>query len=463
MLTSLAVVITGCSVSPETRLRRGLAVQDSGDIHLPSGVIEISSELHLAAGARDLNLIGNHTVLKAAANFHGRALLVIEHAANIQLQDFTIDGNRDALHRTSELVPPENAFRIWYRDSGILCDEVEGLHISHLELKNVASFPILVSRSSDVHIEGVDVSDSGTLNAKGRNNTTGGILLEEGTLKFDVTGSKFNNIRGNGLWTHSLRTSPRGFDGLFANNEFDGVGRDAIQVGHATRVRVFDNIIRNVGFPSEQVDVENGGTPVGIDTAGNVGQSIYARNHFEEINGKCFDLDGFHDGNVRDNTCLNKRPPADYPFGHYGIVMNNTDPDMNARGIEISGNHFDGMKFGALYLIGSGHRILGNQFLNVNTAGCNDNLQFGCLFKPDEPDLLRSGIYVARGVARLEETKGNLIRDNTITGHGMELNCVKFAPGVDATQNQNVANHCSDHLDEPMPRKDNAPETPKKK
>ena len=76
-------------------------------------------------------------------------------------------------------------------------------------------------------------------------------------------------------------------------------------------------------FPSDLVDVENGGTPVGIDTAGNVEQSIYEHNRFEEIDGKCIDLDGFHDGAVRGNTCINRRPPEDYPFGHFGIVFNN--------------------------------------------------------------------------------------------------------------------------------------------
>ncbi len=79
------------------------------------------------------------------------------------------------------------------------------------------------------------------------------------------------------------------------------------------------------------VDVENGGTPVGIDTAGNVDQSTYEHNRFEEIDGKCIDLDGFHDGAVRGNTCINRRPPEDYPFGHFGIVFNNASIEMRSR------------------------------------------------------------------------------------------------------------------------------------
>ena len=44
------------------------------------------------------------------------------------------------------------------------------------------------------------------------------------------------NIRGNGIWTHSLYTSPRNGGGLIADNHFVSVARDAIQVGHATQV-----------------------------------------------------------------------------------------------------------------------------------------------------------------------------------------------------------------------------------
>ena len=46
-----------------------------------------------------------------------------------------------------------------------------------------------------------------------------------------------------------------------------------------------------------------------IDTAGNVDRSIYTRQSvFDEINGKCIDLDGFHDGEVR-GTCAQSWAP----------------------------------------------------------------------------------------------------------------------------------------------------------
>ena len=43
-----------------------------------------------------------------------------------------------------------------------------------------------------------------------------------------------------------------------------------MQVGHATAVRVERNEGAEIGYPEEDVDVEGGGVPVAIDTAGNV-------------------------------------------------------------------------------------------------------------------------------------------------------------------------------------------------
>ena len=441
-----AILITSaCSGSPEARLRKALARQNTGIIHLPAGTVEVSSELTLAPGSHDLEVIGSGTLLKAADGFQGRAILVGENARNIRLREFTVDGGRAELAPPVEMAPPENAFRVWYKQNGLLFDHVDGLEIARLQFANVVAFPILVSRSSGIRISGVTIEDSGSRNAKGRNNLSGGILIEEGSSKFEVRDCIFRRIAGNALWTHSLRTSPRLQDGLFASNRFDMIGRDALQVGHATRVRVEDNTGVRIGYPTEVVDSENGGTPVAIDTSGNVDASLYQRNRFEEVNGKCFDLDGFHDGAVRDNQCVNRKRPEDYLFGHFGIVMNNTDPDVRSQNIEISGNLIDGMKFGGLFLMGAGHRVTGNQFVHLNTAGCPENsANFTCVYKPDEPRMLASGIYLGRGVARLEETRGNVIQDNRISGHKMAQRCIAAGPGVSLAANSTQGNQCSD-------------------
>ena len=167
------------------------------------------------------------------------------------------------------------------------------------------------------------------------------------------------NVRGNGIWTHSLYTSARNARGRIAGNEFAMIARDAIQVGHATEVRVENNRGRMIGYPAEEVDLESQAFPVAVDTAGNVDASVYRNNQFEEIDGKCFDLDGFHDGEVSGNSCLNEDDDLkSYPYGNFGIIMNNSNPDMQSRNIRITGNTIDGFLFGGIFLIGSGHTVM---------------------------------------------------------------------------------------------------------
>ena len=441
----LAILLTGCSVAPEARLRKTFLTQTTGVIHLPSGVTEITSELQLAPGAHDLEIVGSGSILKAGEMFRGRAVIVGEGARRIRFREFFLDGNRTALEKPLDMAPPENAFRNYYTNNGILLDRVEGVEISKLRFSSVVGFPILVSRSSGVRIHDVLVEDSGSRNLKKRNNLTGGILIEEGTRDFEVSDSTFRRILGNGLWTHSLLTSHRLEDGLFARNQFDTIGRDAIQIGHATNMKVDSNTGQAIGYPVDAVDVENGGTPVAIDTAGNVDHTEYTQNSFQEINGKCFDLDGFHDGLVKDNQCVSRKRPVDYVFGHFGIVMNNTNPEVRSENVVIEGNVIDGTKYGALFMMGRGHRILNNRFLHINTAQCNETKEFLCIFKNDEPDMLDAGIYLGTGVARREQTVGNEIRGNTISGHKMKTRCITAAPGVSLAANNVTGNECADY------------------
>lgn len=439
------LLLAGCGESAENRLRKTLATQTTGVIHLPRGLVEVSSEMTLAPGAHDLEIAGDATMLKASDQFRGRAVLVVEGAQRIRLRDFAIDGNRERLARPLDMAPPENAFRVWYPSNGLLADRVEGLEAAGLFLANIVNFPMLISRSKGVRIHDVTIQDSGSKNARGRNNLSGGILLEDGVAGFEIRDSKFRGILGNGLWTHSQFRAPRQEDGVFAGNVFDTIGRDALLVGHATRVRVENNSGVRIGYPVEAVDIENGGIPIAMDTAGNVDHTDYLRNTFEEINGQCVNLDGFHDGAVRENRCTNRKSAEDYPFGSLGMAMNNTHPDAHSNNIEIRGNLIDGSKFGGLFLMGSGNRILENRFLRLNLAGCNESAaKFPCIYKTDEPEMLETGIYLGRGVARREETRGNVIRGNQISGHGMKARCVGFGPGVARALNTVDGNTCSD-------------------
>ena len=232
---------------------------------------------------------------------------------------------------------------------------------------------------------------------------------------------------------------PRNRNGRIAENHLEQIGRDAIQVGHATRVRVENNTGRFIGFPAEIVDVEGRGMPVAIDTAGDTDDSAYQGNRFEEIDGKCIDLDGFHDGEVRSNTCVNRRDAVDYPYGHYGIVMNNSNPDMQSDGVRIAGNEIDGAVFGGIFVIGSKNLISRNRLHRLNLAHC-PNQTAVCSYAPDQPDLLRSGIYLGAGAERAAPAHANVIEGNDISGFGVK--CVAAAPGVALAANTVAGNTC---------------------
>src|SRR5258706_5535379 len=73
LLLCAAMLLPSCAMSPEARLRKTLTTQTTGVIRLPPGFVEISSELRLAPGAHDLEIVGSGTMLKATDEFKGRA------------------------------------------------------------------------------------------------------------------------------------------------------------------------------------------------------------------------------------------------------------------------------------------------------------------------------------------------------------------------------------------------------
>jgi Right handed beta helix region len=416
----------------------------TGMVHLPSGITEVTSEIRLPDGAHDLTIVGDRSTLRASANFHGRAIFSCHGCRQISFRNFAIDGNRQALEKPMPLAPTDRSFASFFTNNGILIEDSDGLSVDHLDFERIPSFAIIVNHSNNVLLDHVSVKDSGSLNAKGRNNTTGGILLEEGTNQFTVADSVFGNIRGNGVWTHSRYRSPRNNGGKIANNTFFDIGRDAIQVGHATSVQVVGNSGARIGLPASLVDVENAGTPVGIDTAGNVDRSVYEDNNFEEVDGKCIDLDGFHDGAVRGNTCVNRGAPEDYPYGNFGISINNTSIEMQSKNIVIEGNQLSGMKFGGIFALGEGHIIRNNRMTRLNTAHCNEtHARFGCLAIAGEPGFLESGIYLAKGGERPAPARNITIENNIVNGYKMAEHCIETAPSVKLSDNILRNNTCT--------------------
>jgi hypothetical protein len=395
-------------------------------VQLPPGILDLHSEMVIESGAQ-VTGAPSGSVLRAAADFRGRALLVVR-GDHVVLRGFAVDGNRAALEVRAGLPAYDTPFARFTPANGVLAEGVAGLAIEGVDFREIAGFAILVSRSRGVTIDRVRVADSGSRNPAGRNNATGGILLEEGTTEFRVTRCELRNVLGNGIWTHSLYPSPRNARGVFAENRFDTIGRDALQAGHATELRIERNIGARIGYPEAAIDVESRAIPVAIDTAGNVDRSLYAGNQFSGINGKCIDLDGFHDGEVRDNVCID--------VGGYGIVMNNTNPDMQSTHVRMERNLLRDVRYGGIFVIGTDNVIAGNRLLNVNTAHC------GCPFTPGEPDLFASGIYLGKGAERSALSRGNVVENNEITGYGMAGRCIGAAPAVSPGWNTIRRNRC---------------------
>lgn len=410
-------------------------------VELPAGTIQLHHEMLVRDGT-ELRGSPAGSVLHAADDFDGRAMLVVS-GPGVTLRNIQLDGNRDKLEIRAGLPPSNKPFSLFTRGSGVLVLGARNLRLSGMEFRNIAGFAALVSRSRGVHIDNVAVDDSGSRDRHGRNNSTGGILLEEGTRDFHVIHSQFRNIRGNGVWTHSLSTSPRNRDGEICFNRFENLARDAVQVGHATNVRVEDNQGTLIGYPAELVDLEHEAYPVALDTAGDVDRSVYARNRFTEVDGKCIDLDGFHDGDILENSCVNRPDGALYPYGNIGILFNDSNPHTRSNRIRVIGNLLDGVKFTGIYAFGTGHIIAHNRLLNVNLAHCNEEAaKSGCYYPKDEPDALQSGIYLGRGFLWPEPARGIVVEDNEISGFGMKSHCIGFAPGVDRGANTVRKNRC---------------------
>ncbi len=408
---------------------------------LPPGTIELHAPITLPADT-ELRGVPQGTTIHMASDFNGAAAIVLQGAGH-WLHDFSIDGNRAALEIRQDLPPYDRPFAAFTAHNGILAATGGRLEIDNIRFREIAGFAILGSRVSGVRIDHVTVQDSGSHNPAGGNNATGGILLEEGSSDFTVMACTFRNILGNALWTHSLYTSPRNERGVFARNRFEIVGRDAIQIGHAKNVTVADNIATRIGFPFEAPDLAGRAIPVGLDTAGNVEGAAYLRNQISEINGKCMDLDGLHDSEIRGNECVNHLRPQAYPLGNYAIVMNDTNPDMRTRNIRIVGNRIERPVFGAVFVIGEDNLIARNLLLDLNTAHCNQNIaHYQCNYAAADPHILEAGIYLGRGAERPAPARGNRVEENVITGWGMKTGCVVSAPDIPAEANTVRNNDC---------------------
>ncbi len=441
----LAPAAFSCRSGADSRLQQALDRHDAR-IVLPAGVTTLQSPLVIPPGVSGVEIVGDPagSTLAAGSGFRGRALIYGESVSKVTIRDITFDGNRQELSKPISLPPSNRTFSEFYPSNGVVLERTRNIRLENLQFKEVTNFPVLISACSDVVIEQVRISDSGSTNAQNVNNTSGGILLEEGTSDFAVRECAIRRVRGNGIWTHSNMGSPRNSNGRIEMNDITEVARDAIQIGHATHVQVRNNRGSRIGYPLGDVSLAGDGTPVALDSAGNVDDTNYLGNSFEDVNGECINLDGFHDGTVAHNRCINTKPAAEYPYGHYGIVFGNSNPDMQPANVSVVQNEIAGTGYGGVFLIGSHQRIVDNRFLDLNRAHCTGDMSKPrCNYAPQEPGMLRSGIYLGKGAARPAATVDNVVTGNTISGFGMDKWCVDAAPGVSLKKNVIARNRCS--------------------
>jgi hypothetical protein len=80
----------------------------------------------------------------------------------------------------------------------------------------------------------------------------------------------------------------------------------------------------------------------------------------------------------------------------------------------------------------------------LNTAHCNEtHAKFGCLAILGEPGFLESGIYLAKGGARLAPARRITIENNRIGGYKMAEHCIESAPRVRLSDNILRNNTCT--------------------
>ncbi|MDX2149112.1 MAG: right-handed parallel beta-helix repeat-containing protein [Bryobacteraceae bacterium] len=428
---------TSVTVADESELRAAVASPQTGAIELPPHEILLTAPLSLPS--RPFAIRGTRgSVLRTASDFDA---IQAANPRGLLLERFEIHGARTPHHARRGLPPYNVPFARDFRRNGIVVEGGRELTVRDVTLRNITDFAILVSRTGIVRIEGVTIEDSGSLDDRGINNTSGGILLEEGVKGFKVLHCSLRRVRGNAIWTHSNANAPRNEDGRFAHNRIEETARDALQVGHATRVTVEFNEGRRLGYPIPEV--EPTGFAVGVDTAGNVDQSLYRSNRFVDVNGNCINLDGFHHGEVRGNSCQSTGPLQNYPYLHYAIVFGNADPGMQSERVTVEGNTVIGAGYGGVYLIGTHHTIRNNTLRMLNRAHCTGApTPARCNNALNEPGMLRSGIYFARAANRPSPNAVNTVEGNTLSGFGMDRWCLAAAPGVSLQEQTVRANTC---------------------
>ncbi len=166
-------------------------------VELPAGEIHLSRPLVFPKGAHNIRVVGNPsgTTLVLDSDFPGSAAVVIDGSSNVTLSGFSIIGDRGDLKSDWYFPLKEAAFADYYTANGVAVRKSADVTIRGVRISRIRAFPIIVNATSKVLIDSVTIKDSGTLNRDGHNNTTGGILLEEGSSRISKSATQISCTR----------------------------------------------------------------------------------------------------------------------------------------------------------------------------------------------------------------------------------------------------------------------------
>src|SRR5260370_16118469 len=106
-------------------------------VQLAPGTVEIHKEMVLEDGA-EVRGAASGSVLRAAADFHGRALIVVR-GNHVLLRDFDVDGNRQKLEARLGLPGYDVPFARFTPGNGVMEGGVSHLTILHIRFRDISA------------------------------------------------------------------------------------------------------------------------------------------------------------------------------------------------------------------------------------------------------------------------------------------------------------------------------------
>jgi len=140
------------------------------------------------------------------------------------------------------------------------------------------------------------------------------------------------------------------------------------------------------------------------------------------------------------------RDPRPYRYGHYGITLNNSNPDMRSQ------KHPGWSTTHRRYAL---RRHLRHRFpatpspatacsASTPPAATENAARFGCYYGPADPEILEAGHLFWPAAPSTLPARHNLIQDNRISGFKMQSRCILGRPRRRHTFQHRFSNVCRD-------------------